>query len=65
MLLENVSCLLKMEVWAFKVLNFEIGDFDYLMNIDENFRFVKGFDIVYVLELIENGLGLFEMIWKP
>jgi len=29
------------------------------MNIGEKFLFVKSFVVVYVLELIENGLGLF------
>lgn len=58
MLQENELCL-KMEVWAFEVLSFEIEIFDYLTNIDEKFLFAKSFDVVYVLELIENGLGLF------
>ena len=38
-------------------MSFEIGVFDYLMNIDENFLFVKSFDVVYVLELIK------KMVW--
>ena len=29
------------------------------MNIDEKFLFVKSFDVVYVLDLIETGLGFF------
>jgi len=29
------------------------------MNIDENFLFVKIFDVVYAMELIEIVLGLF------
>ena len=39
----NKSCCLKMKVWAFKVLSFEIGDLDYLMSIGEKFLFVKTF----------------------
>ena len=58
MLLENESYCLKM-VWAYGVLSFRNWGFDYLMNIDEEFLFVKSFDIVYILELIENGLCLF------
>jgi len=46
-------------------LSFEIGVFDYLMNIDENFLFVKSFDVVYVLELIKKMVWVcFGMIWK-
>ena len=55
-MLENESCL-KMQVWAFDVSSFEIGVFNYLMNIDEKFVFVKSFDVVYVL--IKYGLSLF------
>ena len=40
-------------------MSFEIGVFDYLINNGEKFLFVKSFDVVYVLELIEKGLGLF------
>jgi len=29
-----------------------------MINIDEKFLFVKSFDVVYVLELIEKDLGL-------
>ena len=32
--------------------------FYYMINIDEKFLFVKSFDVVYVLELIEKDLGL-------
>ena len=39
-------------------MSFEIGVFDYLINIDEKFLFVKSFDFVCVLELIEKDLGL-------
>ena len=54
MLLEN-ACRLKMKVWACEILSFEFWNrgFDYFMNIDEKFLFVKSFDVVYVLELIE------------
>ena len=48
-----------MEVWAFKVLSFEIGVFNnYLMNIGENFLFVKSFDVVYILELIKEMVSI-------
>ena len=53
MLLKNGS----FSIWDFEVL--KLGFFYYLMNIDEKFPFIKSFDIVYVLKLIEKSLGLF------
>ena len=40
-------------------MSFEIEVFDYLIDIEEKILFVKSFDVVYVLDLIETGLGFF------
>ena len=40
-------------------MSFEIGVFNnYLMNIGENFLFVKSFDVVYILELIKEMVSI-------
>ena len=58
--------MLKMEVWAFEVLSFEIWVVVYLMNIDQRFLFVKSFDVVYVFGIDGKGFEfVFGMIWKP
>jgi len=49
-----------MKVWTFEVLSFQIKNFDYLKNIDEKFLFIKSFDFVYVLKLIQKDVGLLQ-----